>query len=99
MERCDHCFTVYFCINIFFHQFTGTEEERGLVAWRQHLNVSSDQDLYTKESDDIKDVNSCDPSYDIPIFRSCLKKHRGFSWLPVCPSFTGYGCGNWKCKK
>ncbi|XP_037779747.1 solute carrier family 23 member 1-like [Penaeus monodon] len=56
----------------------GTDEERGLLAWKGKLQTSSDG------GDDV--INTC---YDLPLGMSLIKRAKWMRFIPFCPRYKG----------
>ncbi|KAM4677754.1 solute carrier family 23 member 1 [Discoglossus pictus] len=66
------------CIAFFLdNTMPGTEEERGLVQWKQGAHANSET------SKDLK-------SYDFPCGMNLIKSIRCFKFIPICPAFKGF---------
>uniref|UniRef100_A0A8C5QB33 Solute carrier family 23 member 1 n=1 Tax=Leptobrachium leishanense TaxID=445787 RepID=A0A8C5QB33_9ANUR len=66
------------CIAFFFdNTLPGTQEERGLLKWKQGT------DMNTQTSEDLR-------SYDFPCGMEMIKYIHCFRNIPICPLFTGF---------
>lgn len=66
----------------------GTDEERGILKWRQTRDLKGTGDVGLKE----EDPNSVDKVYGIPLFQGCLEKQRWTRYVPICPTFKSFKC-------
>ncbi|XP_069510445.1 solute carrier family 23 member 1 isoform X2 [Ambystoma mexicanum] len=55
----------------------GTQEERGLIQWKEGAHADSEQSLDHK-------------SYDFPFGMTWIKKKQFFKYIPICPVFQGF---------
>ena len=68
-----------------FHDiFSGTAKERGLVHLLEGNHGLGDAD------------NKSSSVYEIPLLAACIRKTRGYSYIPVCPTYKGL---NSKCSR
>lgn len=56
----------------------GTDEERGLVAWKEKLQTSAEG------GDDV--INTC---YDLPFGMGLIKRAKWMRYIPFCPRYKG----------
>ncbi|XP_078469648.1 solute carrier family 23 member 1-like isoform X1 [Lampetra fluviatilis] len=62
----------------------GTVEERGLLKWKA---TGPDTSLPSS-------VHSVAKVYDFPVGMAAVRRTRWLRYIPICPTFTGYGCGS-----
>lgn len=78
-----------FCVCDFV--FSGSREERGLVAWQEEMKAGEDEDL-TKEVTlvDMKRRKKLEKTiYVIPYIQKILRKFRLLGYVPICPRYSG----------
>lgn len=74
---------------VFFYPFLGTNEERGILKWRETTEVDRMKASQTELSHRV---------YDIPLVQKLFSRWRWTGFVPFCPTFQGFcGCFG-RCK-
>ena len=60
----------------------GTEEERGIAKWREHL-----RGIQHKKEDDEASSETASDTYDLPCGMSLIRRWAIFKFIPFCPTF------------
>ena len=72
----------------------GTEEERGIIIWRQVPDSHKDEN----NSNDNDTKNLSLKTYDIPFISSYIQKWNCSKYIPFLPSFSGFDNARFCCK-
>ena len=65
---------------------TGTDEERGILLWRE-IPGSSDDDINNPDSNSL---NLSMKTYDIPFVTKYLRRWKYSKYVPFLPTFDGF---------
>ncbi|KAK3879526.1 hypothetical protein Pcinc_015910 [Petrolisthes cinctipes] len=60
----------------------GTDEERGMVLWRQQLKVKPDE---------VQCDNKASFCYDLPVGMDTIMRYQWTKFVPIMPTFIGWG--------
>ena len=72
------------------HSRAGTDEERGMAKWREHLRGKRKQKDDEGEADGEavhKPISPSSDCYDLPCGMSFIRRWAFFKFVPFCPTF------------
>ena len=63
---------------LWWYSCSGTDEERGIISWVEHVS-SSEDDMSTGQYS----------TYDLPFCMPTLRRWTFTKYIPICPTFNG----------
>ncbi|XP_053404669.1 solute carrier family 23 member 1-like isoform X2 [Mercenaria mercenaria] len=85
------CFSALILDNV----IPGTDEERGIIIWREVPDYS-DED--SDDLDEHDNVNLSLKTYDLPFFNNLVRNWKWGKYVPIFPSFQGFDEARCPCK-
>ncbi|XP_060552099.1 solute carrier family 23 member 1-like isoform X2 [Ruditapes philippinarum] len=85
------CFSALVLDNV----IPGTDEERGIIIWREVPDFSDEED---DDIDEMDNVNLSLKTYDLPFGNNLIRNWKWGKYVPIFPTFDGFDGSRCPCK-